>query len=196
VIPRHLQITIVVLLAAMFSAGFYMLQLKARAERSATPAADARPISAPVSGPKVKVNLYVAFDEDGVIRPREAQVALPQEPNLRAREVLRALVGAYLTKPSPHPLAPGADVKDVYLLTNGIAVIDTSSEFADGHRSGVFVEELTVASLVETLAANVPGVTRVKILVDGRERETLAGHADLTSFYDVNAVHDLIKAMQ
>src|SRR5512147_1424457 len=112
-IPRHVQIAVIVLILAMFGAGFYMLQLKARAERNATPPPDARPISAPVSGPKMNVRLFIAFDDDGVIRPRDAQVALPQEPNLRAREVLRALVGAYLTKPSPHTLAPGADVKDV-----------------------------------------------------------------------------------
>ncbi len=195
-IPRHVQITAIVLILAMFSAGFYMLQLKARAERTGAPPPDTRPISAPVSGPKKNVVLFIAFDEDGVIRPREAEVALPEEPNLRAREVLRALIGAYLTKPSPHSLAPGADVRDVYLLNGGTAVVDTTSEFADGHRSGVFVEELTVASVVQTLAANVPGVSRVKILVDGKERETLAGHADLISFYDVNAVNDLVKAMQ
>ena len=195
-IPRHVQITALVLIVAMFSAGFYMLQLKARAERTGAPSPDARPISAPVSGPKMKVELFIAFDEDGVIRPREAQVALPEEPSLRAREVLRTLVGAYLTKPTSHFLAPGADVKDVYLLNGGVAIVDITAEFADGHRSGVFVEELTVASLVQTLAANVPGVTRVKILVDGKERETLAGHADLMSFYDVNAVNELIKAMQ
>jgi hypothetical protein len=195
-IPRHVQITALVLLAAMFGAGFYMLQLKARAERNGTPPADTRPISAPVSGPSKSVQLFIAFDAEGVIRPRQSQVALPEEPNLRAREILRALIGAYLTKPSPHSLAPGADVRDVYLLNGGVAIIDTTSEFADGHRSGVFVEELTVASLVQTLAANVPGVTRVKILVDGKERDTLAGHADLMSFYDVNAVNELVKAMQ
>jgi hypothetical protein len=36
-IPRHVQITALVLIAAMFGAGFYMLQLKAREERSGTP---------------------------------------------------------------------------------------------------------------------------------------------------------------
>lgn len=194
-IPRHVQITAIVLIVAMFSAGFYILRLKARVEQNGA-ASDTRPIAPPVAGPKAKVDLYIAYDQDGVIRPRQVNVALPQEPNLRAREVLRALMGEYLQKPSPHPLAPGADVKDVYLLNGGVAVVDTTTEFADDHRSGVFVEELTVASLVETLAANVPGVTRVKILVDGKERETLAGHADLMSFYDVNAVNELVKAMQ
>jgi hypothetical protein len=53
------------------------------------------------------------------------------------------------------------------------------------------VEELTIASLVETLVENVPGISRVKILVEGKERETLAGHADLTNFYDVSVVGQL-----
>ena len=194
-IPRHVQITAIVLILAMFSAGFYILQLKARAEAQRT-VTDTRPLAPPVAGSTTLIPVFIAFDRDGVIRPREAKVTLPQEPSQRAREVLRALISAYLAKPSPHPLAPGADVKDVYLLPGGVAVVDMNAAFADGHRSGIFVEELTVASLVETLAANVPEVTRVKILVDGKERETLAGHADLMSFYDVNAVSDLIKAMQ
>ena len=194
-IPRHILIAVSVLLLAMFVAGFVILRLKSRAEaeRSVT---DTRPIAPPVAGPSTRVSLFIAYDEDGVIRPRETSVSLPQEPSLRAREVLRALITAYLSKPSPHPLAPGADVKDVYLLNGGTAVVDMTAAFADGHRSGIFVEELTVASLVETLAANVPEIQRVKILVDGKERETLAGHADLLSFYDVSAVNDLVKAIQ
>jgi len=194
-IPRHVQIAVTVLLLAMFGAGFFILRLKERAEAERT-VSDSRPLAPPVAGPAARVSLYIAFDDDGVIRPRTTSVALPQEPSLRAREILRALMTAYLARPSPHPLAPGADVKDVYLLSGGTAVVDMTAAFADGHRSGIFVEELTVASLVQTLAANVPEVQRVKILVDGKERETLAGHADLMSFYDVSAVNDLVKAMQ
>jgi hypothetical protein len=57
------------------------------------------------------------------------------------------------------------------------------------------VEELTVFSLVQTLAANLPGVAQVKILVNGQERETLAGHADLADFYDVAAVNREVGQM-
>ena len=77
-----------------------------------------------------------------------------------------------------------------------LAVIDTNAAFADNHRSGVLVEELTVASLVETLSANIPGITRVRILVDGKSRDTLAGHADLSDFYDVNSMNQMVAAMQ
>jgi Sporulation and spore germination len=75
-------------------------------------------------------------------------------------------------------------------------VIDLNSAFADGHRSGVLVEELTVASLIHTISANIPGIVKIKILVDGKERETLAGHASLTSFYDVSAVNQLALELQ
>jgi Sporulation and spore germination len=82
-------------------------------------------------------------------------------------------------------------VRSVFLVDPGVAVIDVNGAFADTHRSGVLVEELTVASLIHTISANTPGVLRVKILVDGKERDTLAGHADLSDFYDVTAVNQL-----
>jgi hypothetical protein len=59
----------------------------------------------------------------------------------------------------------------------------------------VLPEELTVVSLVHTLSSNIPGITKVKILADGKERETLAGHADLTGFYDVLQVSDVAKGL-
>jgi len=37
--------------------------------------------------------------------------------------------------------------------------------------------------MMETLHANLPTVTQVHFLVDGRPRDTLAGHADLTRTY-------------
>jgi hypothetical protein len=42
---------------------------------------------------------------------------------------------------------------------------------------------LTVLSICGTLHANLPRVTQVRFLVDGQQRATLAGHADLTRTY-------------
>jgi len=96
-------------------------------------------------------------------------------------------------------LTPGrepADIRSVFLVDPGVAVIDLNSAFADTHRSGVLVEQLTVASLIQTISVNTPNLLRVKILVDGKERDTLAGHADLSSFYDVAAVNQLATQLQ
>ena len=193
-IPRHLLITLAVLLAAVFGLGFYLLHLKRRAEENR--ATDTRPVAAPVSGTRMRVALYLADDASGTLRERDQQVTLPPEPSLRAREVLRALLAEYQQKNSAHPVPAGADVSDVYLVNGNLAVVDLNASFADGHRSGVLVESLTVTSMVQTLAANLPAVTQVKFLVDGKERETLAGHADLSSRYDVAAVRQLVTGLQ
>ncbi len=182
---RRVKIALVVLLAAIVGMGLYAFRLKRQAERLPLRAADSRPIAPPVAGPTEHVVLYVANDRDGALHKLDMNIALPADPGQRARQILRALLANYLEKDSPHPLAAGADVKDVFLVKPNLAVVDTNAAFADGHRSGILVEELTVASVAQTLAATVEGIGRVKILVQGKERETLAGHADLTSFYNL-----------
>jgi hypothetical protein len=42
---------------------------------------------------------------------------------------------------------------------------------------------LTVLSICGTLHANLPRITQVRFLVNGQQRATLAGHADLTRTY-------------
>ena len=149
-----------------------------------------------MQGPTEQVTLYVAYDDPGVLRVQSASIPLPAGRQERAQELLRALLALYLDKSSSHPLGLGAEVRDVYLVDPGLAVVDINDAFADGHRSGVLVEELTVASLVQTLATGIPGVNRVKILVGGRERETLAGHADLSAIYDVASVGQMVAELQ
>jgi spore germination protein GerM len=121
---------------------------------------------------------------------------MPSGRQQRAEELLRALVSLYLEKNSPHVLGPGSEVRSVFLIDPGVAVIDLNAAFADTHRSGVLVEELTVASLIHTVSANTPGILKVKILIDGKERDTLAGHADLSDFYDVGAMDQLVTQLQ
>lgn len=186
-IPRYVKVALGVLVAAVLVMGFYANRLMHQAQVPVKASTDFRPITPPVAGPTAEVRLMVASDADGLLRPKQVALALPSDPGLRAREILRALLGVYLDKSSPHPLGAGADVEDVFLVDNNTAIIDVNAAFAEGHPSGVLVEGLTLASVAQTLAANFPGVTRMKILVDGKERDTLAGHADLTGFYHISA---------
>jgi hypothetical protein len=192
--PRHVMIAVVLLLVAVFLTGFYVLQLKHKAEQQAQ-RTDNRPVAPPAAGPEEAVTLTIAYDDDAVFRDRRVSVPLPPERTERAREVLRALLAEYTQKPSPHPVGEGADVREVFLVED-MAIVDINPILAETHRSGVFVETLTVTSMVATLAHNVPGIRRVRFLVDGKERETLAGHADLMATYDVRQVDDLVKALQ
>src|SRR5579862_2176485 len=175
---------------------FYAWRMRSRVNEAETPIEYAHPVSAPVQGPSESVTLYVAFDDPGVLRAQTATIPLPAGRQERAQELLRGLLALYLDKSSSHPMGPGSEIRDVYLVDPGLAVIDINDALADGHRSGVLVEELTVASLVQTLSANIPGILKVKILVEGKPRETLAGHADLSAFFDVGAVNQLVSQLQ
>jgi spore germination protein GerM len=195
-IPRHLVIAVSVLLVAALSLSMYAWHMRRAAASSPVVPVDTRPLAPPVAGPTEQVTLYVAHDEDGTLRAESAQIPLPSGRQQRAEELLRALLSHYLDKSSPHLLGSGADIRSVFLVDPGVAVIDLNAAFADTHRSGVLVEELTVASLIHTVSANTPGVLKVKILVDGKDRDTLAGHADLSDFFDVTAVNQLANQLQ
>ena len=194
-IPRHFQITIGLVFLAILISGLVIIRLNHR-EEAMSLRADAAPAPPQLAGKHERIQMLVAYDEDQALRWRQADVFLPADRGLRARETLRSVLAQYLQNPSPHPLARGADIREVYFIGNDTLVIDTTAQFADGHPSGILLEEMTLASLIETLSANVPGVSRVKFLVEGKERETLAGHADLMSFYQTAAVHELAKEFE
>jgi len=192
-IPRRLGVAVVVLLLATIALGMYVWHLKRTAESTAAAAVESQPITPPVTGPSANITLFVASDDDGMLHRRMATITLPHDRSKQAREILHALVAQYLQPASEHKLGAGADVVDVYLVDGQLAVIDTNRAFADAHRSGILAEELTLASMAETLAANVPGIVRIKLLVEGQERATLAGHIDLLEPYNVADAAAFVK---
>ena len=195
-IPRSFYIAVSILLVAALGMSVYVWRMRGRAAATPVVSTDRTPVAPPVAGPTEQVSLFVAYDDVGILQTQPARIPLPSFRQERAEELLRALLVIYLDKSSPHPLPPGSEIRSVYLVDPGLAVIDINAAFADGHRSGVLEEELTVASLIQTLAANIPGILRVKILVEGKERETLAGHADLSQFFDVSAVNQLTQQLE
>jgi Sporulation and spore germination len=187
-IPRQLLIAIAVMVVLVIALGSYFRQMRHRAFELEPAAAETLPVTPPASGPTETVALYVANDAAGQLRAQSAQIPLPGGRQQRAEELLRALLRIYQQPGAAHPLAAASEIRSIYMVESGAAVIDLNAAFADQHRSGILIEQLTVNSLVETLGVNVPGIQRVRILVDGRDRETLAGHADLTDWFDVTSV--------
>jgi Sporulation and spore germination len=196
-VTRRIVVVFAVLLLIALGLGIYAWRLKRKVAREEQLAAQQQlAMAPPANGPPTPVTLYIASDSDATLRKSQVTIVLPPERSERARAVLRALFGAYLQSPSPHPIGAGADVRDVYLLGDDTAVVDTNSAFADSHPSGVLAEELTVASIVATLNADDSTIQRVKILVNGHERETLAGHADLQRFYLASNIGQVVKDLQ
>jgi spore germination protein GerM len=103
----------------------------------------------------------------------------------RSRQLVDALI---LSPPSPEQRTLPADTTllDFYLMPDGTAIADFADTLATGTPSGILSEQLAVDSITRTLAASVPQVRRLKILLHGQEADTLAGHLDLTGFFPVN----------
>lgn len=194
VIPRSLLISVAAMLILVIGMGIYARRMRRQAREVESPTSNTLPVAPPPTGPTETVTLYVADDTSGVLRAQSAKIPLPSDRQQRAEELLRALLRIYQQPGSTHPLSPASDIRSIYLISPGIAVIDLNAAFADEHRSGILSEQLTVNSLVETMAVNVPAVQRVRILVDGKTRDTLAGHVDLTDFFDAQAVGQAVAA--
>ena len=73
----------------------------------------------------------------------------------------------------------GTTLRALFITEGGEAYVDLSRELAAAHPGGSMNELLTVYTIVNALTVNLPAVTSVQLLVDGKEVETLAGHVDL-----------------
>ncbi|HMF59220.1 MAG TPA: GerMN domain-containing protein, partial [Vicinamibacterales bacterium] len=183
-IPRYQRILFWSLVGCILLMGAFLMRGCREAHKRLTALNDATPIAAPTAAATEEVNLYLASDADATLRSNRAQVALPQDPSLRARALLEYLMAQYALPDSAHPLQSGLSVDDVFLLsdparpnTSRQITVNLHGSFADNHPSGIEVEELTLDSIIGTLHAAFPDFTEVRFLVDGEERETLAGHA-------------------
>jgi hypothetical protein len=85
--------------------------------------------------------------------------------------------------PVPQPVAKPAQTNPTDVSAGTLAVVDFSAAFAASQPSGIEPETLTLLSIIGTLHANIPAITQVRFLIDGRPAQTLAGHADLTRTY-------------
>ncbi|MCX6567057.1 MAG: GerMN domain-containing protein [Candidatus Aminicenantes bacterium] len=128
------------------------------------------------SRPKRTVNLLFLRDESDALIPEAREiVADPSSPAFEAREILGELLkGSQSGLLSTVP--PETKLIQVYITKDGTAYVDFSREFADRHPSGSNAEIATIYAVVDSLAYNLKSVKKVCLLVDGEERETLAGH--------------------
>lgn len=190
--PRNLKITLAILSLAVLIGLISLRGLSRRIQRLAqNPTSEeqarrdllAASISAP-SDPRAQAKIFWAAGADRV-EAVPVPMALSADPVKRAKEVLNELIGE----------APAADRQTLpedtvllgfYVLPDGTAIADFSDALSSEMPSGISSEELAVDSIRRTLENNVPGLSRLKILIHGQEVDTLAGHVDLTGFFDLN----------
>ena len=145
----------------------------------------APPVSTPTDVKASAQIFWVSATEQDQLAPVTVQLPLSADSVERAKQLIDALITEPPT-PAQRTLPQGAALLDFYILPDGTAIADFSDELSSEMPSGILSEWLAVSSIAQTLGANIPSITKLKILVHGRETETLAGHIGLSDFFDVH----------
>jgi spore germination protein GerM len=189
VTERGYLVRAAVVIFALAAAWVLFWGLPARYGARQAPASAATP-AAPASAPATAVRRITAIlfyvSEDGLsLAPVQREV--PFESNVT--EQARAIIEAQLSAPPPLVSAIPSDTKlrEIFVTERGDAFVDLSGDVTAKHTGGSLEEILTVYAIVNALTVNLPAISRVQILVDGKEVDTLAGHVDLR--------HPLAKSM-
>ncbi len=80
----------------------------------------------------------------------------------------------------------GTKINSFFITDDDKAYIDLSLEQAMMENMDTQSELLAIYSMVNSLTLNIPKIKMVKILIQGQDALTLAGHIDLEYFYKTN----------
>lgn len=168
---------VALLIAALSWVLFYGLP-NWTARRAVVPALTSSASTAPAEVRKIKARLFFVADNGTKLKGVEQDVPYGEG----TVEQAKAILNAQLTPPSEglvSALPNGTRLRAVFVTAKGDAYVDFSSDLVSAHPGGSMSELLTVHTIVHALTNNLPGITAVQILVEGKEVDTLAGHVDL-----------------
>jgi hypothetical protein len=129
-------------------------------------------------GRKIKARLFYVADDGAHLTSVERDVAYGETAAEQAREIIVAQI-APVPAPIVSAVPAGTTLRAVFIADGGNAYVDLSREVTSAHPGGTVDELLTVYTIVDALTVNLPAITAVQVLVDGKEVDTLAGHVDL-----------------
>jgi spore germination protein GerM len=124
------------------------------------------------------VRLYFADKEYSFLIAEERTISHSVIPEEFGRAVIENLIkGSQENLMRTIPAKTG--LRSLFLTSEGIAYVDLTPNIYTDHPGGTTSELFSLYSIVNSLILNIPEIKMVKILIDGREALTLAGHIDL-----------------
>jgi spore germination protein GerM len=143
------------------------------------PAREKRPTPAAAPGgpasPQVDVTLYFSDDQAEYLVGESRTISRRNVASAQAQALVEELMRGPRTGLQP-TVPHGTQLRKGTVDDQGLCTLDLSEEFVENHPGGASAEIATVYSIVETLAVNIPAIRAVQLLVEGKPRETLAGH--------------------
>jgi len=183
------RVLTLMMLALMAAGAFYLRVLTRRVTLEAPPygeeVARTRLSEAALqsnTAPQETATLYFPSYDQGALVAEQRPVSWAKADTDRIRQVLLALIeGSH--QGYSRGLPASVRIRAVFLATDGTAYLDFESEGLEDLATGISSECLAVYSVVDSLAANIPAVKKVRILLQGKEVDTLDGHADLSDSF-------------
>jgi hypothetical protein len=162
---------IVILAAALVAAAIHFKGSKAAMPVGADATAGEAPLFSPEDKP-MKVNLKGLDIKTG--KWMDFPVTIRQSKS-RLNQMKQAVL-AFVDQSSRLDIPEGITVNEFYLTPQGGAVVDVSTAGLKAGSMGFYEELLFIRGLIETLSKNFSEVKQIKLLVDGLDASTLAGH--------------------
>lgn len=176
---RILAVVLAAMCAAALVIGIVLYRgMPRRTSAAGSASVPSTPATATQDGRKIKARLFFVSDDGTRLTSVEREVPYADPTEAQARRILEAQF-APVSAPLVSAIPAGTAVRAVFLTPQGTAFVDLSPEIAAQHPGGSLNELLTVYTIVQALTTNLPAVTSVQVLVDGKEVDTLAGHLDM-----------------
>lgn len=135
------------------------------------------PTPGETSARRIQATLFFVTEDGTALAPVVKEVPYGESTVEQARHILNAQIHTPEGQVSAIPA--GTNLRSLFLGSKGEMYVDLSPEVASAHPGGSLDEALAVYAIVNALTTNLPDVTAVQILVDGKEVDSLAGHIDL-----------------
>lgn len=129
------------------------------------------------SGP-VPVHLYFGSPEGPYLISETRIIGHPDDPVRMASAIIESLINGPRSN-LIRTIPAGTELRAIFIATDSICVVDFSPAIRDSHPGGSRGEMLTVYSIVNSLIINIPSIKQVKLLMDGSDIDTLAGHLNV-----------------
>jgi len=134
---------------------------------------------------KKEVTLYFSDSNERFLFGEKRYIPKDKTPEGQAKEIIKALVdGSKTGLVNTFPRKTG--VISVKIEGNKTAKINFDENLIANHPGGSTSEMATIYSLTNTLISNIPEIKNVKILVEGKEHESLKGHIDIRNAFSLN----------
>jgi spore germination protein GerM len=127
---------------------------------------------------RIRATLYYVSEDGLNLVGVEREVPYAESAVDQAQRLVEAQLQP-VKAPLGQAIPDGTTLRSVFVTERGEAYVDVSPEISTRHPGGSIEELFTVYAIVNVITVNLPAITSVQILVDGREVETLAGHVDL-----------------